>query len=448
MKPVEKVVFFFPWKEISGGPFYLSGLANDLAKDGRYEVWYVDYEDGPGRGQLSGRQIRTIRYTEPFVFPLREPVTLVTPVYCAPHIPALPGRSRIVFLNWHNYCTQELRNLWRLSDRQLQRFLYLLFRRDALFFLDRTHWQAQNEWIARERFRFPEEYVPVKAEASSIRATGTLVRPGEIHAAVLGRLCADKIYSVLNLLEQLERIPGVKHIYLIGSGPEAARIRERRWGVQIHMEGTITGERLQRFLAEKTDLLFSMGMSVLEGARIGLPSVVMPHNVRPFHADAYAYLQESRGYAVGWYDTQIPKLGIPMHPLGDILSDVYRKGRKGALGQAALAYLERNHSANVELFAAQLARSRLYYAEFARFAARQGRVRVCGVPIARLKTSFDGSRRSVSLLGNDRLLQYRACPGRKEFFLLGRPCKWLHGKNEGGKYRLYIGGFRLPLLWL
>ena len=41
--PMQKLVFFFPWPEVSGGPFYLCRLADAVARTGLYEVYYTDY---------------------------------------------------------------------------------------------------------------------------------------------------------------------------------------------------------------------------------------------------------------------------------------------------------------------------------------------------------------------------------------------------------------------
>ena len=32
----QKLVFFFPWHEVSGGPYYLTRLANSIIKMGKY----------------------------------------------------------------------------------------------------------------------------------------------------------------------------------------------------------------------------------------------------------------------------------------------------------------------------------------------------------------------------------------------------------------------------
>ena len=157
----KKIVFYFPWKEISGGPVYLSALANDLAKNQTYEVYYIDYKDGRTNTMLDHKHVICIQYREPFSFPFYEPITIIVPINCASHIPSLHPESKILFVNWHNYSIQALLDSWRLTQKSLQEFLSMVYQTDSVFFLDRTHWLAQNQWIESERYLFKEKYVPL-----------------------------------------------------------------------------------------------------------------------------------------------------------------------------------------------------------------------------------------------------------------------------------------------
>lgn len=444
----EKVVFYFPWREISGGPKYLTGLANILAADGKYEIYYVDYSPGLS-DQVLCDDVHKIPYEEPFRFPIRGPVTLITPIYCAPYVPELDRQSKIVFVNWHNFCINELARGWRLTDKALQYFLRMVYEHNAVFFLDKTHLLAQNEWIEdSEGYRFQERYVPPVVEPRPIGSYRMpCVADGEMNIAILGRLSEDKTYGVVNLLEHLERIETEKtiHVHIIGEGDRADRIKERRWDerLHIHMAGTVTGDKLAQYLTEKTDILFAMGLSVLEGASVGLPSVIMPHNIHPFDADRFTYLQEATGYATGWYDTQIDELGVPAHSLGEIVRDIYTDGRKTALGVEARDYLISCYAPNSRLIKDAIAASTLDYDLFSRFAVRQGRMKLLGIPMAKLSSSFDGTEKTVSAMGIKELFKYIKRGEEEKFYILGHEQNVLRVVNIGNRYYAYI---RLPFI--
>lgn len=441
---MEKIIFFFPWKEVSGGPFYLSRLANDLALNNNYEVYYVDYKNGLTEKLLS-TQVKRIIYYEPFNLIKDSPVTIITPIYCASHIPKLHKDSKIVFINWHNYCVQALIDIWRLSEKELQEYLQLLHNTESIFFLDKTHWMAQNKWVTGN-YTFSERYVPVTVQKSTTRALDSLVND-EINIAVLGRLCKDKIYSVLNLLNQLDNIKTFKNknLFIIGDGEYKYLIENQlsTCNVNIFFLGTITGENLRIFLAKKIDILFSMGMSVLEGAVIGLPSVIIPHNIVSFNSDRFVYIHNSICYAVGWYDTQISDLGLSTVSLSEILADVYEKNRKKELGEKALQYVVKNHMSNIRAFQNAIEVSNLSYRDFWKYAKKRKRIKIFGVPIVKIDSSFDEHEKKITFLGIPSIIKYYSEGEKKEIFLFGKKIDWLNVKKENGKYRIYI---RVPIL--
>lgn len=441
-----KVYFFFPWKEISGGPVYLSALADDLAEEGDYDVCYIDYEHGLSDKLLHHERVAKIPYKTPFSLADKGPIILVTPIYCAMHIPELPPDARILFVNWHNFCMDALASAWRLSPEMLTEFLGMVSRTDSEIFLDRTHWLAQDKW-AGAGSRVPERYVPVKGRKSRFHCKYAMVKENELHVACLGRLCKDKIYSVLDLIEQLERAscPRKLHLHVIGDGEERDLLKARiqTSTLSIHMEGIITGEELQKFLAENVDILFSMGLSILEGAALALPSVVMPHNVIPFHADSYVYFQDCSDGAVGWYDTQLAELGYPIHTMDEVLHELCADGGKERLGQAALEHLNLCHSSNIKPFKQALLATTLSYRELRLFDKKQRKIRLLGVPIARFSSSFDGREKTISLLGIKNFLTYRQEEDRKDLMILGKPVRWLITEKNGNQYRLYL---RIPFV--
>lgn len=450
-----KIVFLFPWREVSGGPVYFANLAEALAKRHEYEVYYIDYADGVARA--SSRKdigIRWITYEEPFSMPIHDPVLLIVPIYCAPHIPTLHPDSKILFINWHNYCIPALGDCWRLNDRELQQFLSMVYRTNSVAFLDRAHWLAQNSFVRPEgAYRFRQEYIPA-VFAGAAREEG--VRPrcdGAVSVAVLGRICEDKVFAIINLAEQLDLVktPLEKHLYVIGSGSEAQRLIDRCGSLQVklHMVGTLRGECLKQFLQEKADILFGMGLSILEGAALAIPSVIIPHNICPFQLNQFAFLQDSDGYALGWYDTQSDDMRIRMHSLQEIVDSVYGEDdQKKALGTAAYAHLKAEHMDNCDAAIAAMRDTTLCYSEFLRFSRSVGLLRIAGIPIGRITSSFTGDTKSLSILGIQNLFTCRISGTQREFYVMGRRQSCLKAEKINGKYRLTICGKTVPFIKL
>ena len=366
---IEKVVFFFPWKEVSGGPYYLVRLANALAMDPRYEVYYVDYKKAL-TDSMRNEYVKKIVYTSKFKFPKKRPITLVTPIYWANRIPELHPKSKIVFFNWHYCCIPVLRDTWRISQTGMNNFLELVNNNNACFFGDITHWLGQNT----ETIKFKKIYVPIivpeKKEVSNLE----IVEKNVINIAFLGRLCTDKIFSLLDLLEALNKIDNIKYkVHIIGEGPEKERIFEKEWNSKLELVflGTVTGEKLNEYLMTKVDALFAMGTSVLEGAALHLPSIIIPHNTEEFHCEKFVYLHDSKDYSLGWFNTQMDELSLQVKTIEEIIEDLYSKGKKREYGELDYQYCKKNHSSNVEFLKMALSESTLTYKKFMDMALKQ-----------------------------------------------------------------------------
>ena len=447
-----KIVFYFPWQEISGGPNYLSTLANALANDNNYEVYYIDYPEGLTNNLLS-KSINRINYEEPFSFPIQDEVTLITPIYCASHIPLLHPNSKVLFVNWHNYCIQALLNVWRLDEKNLQQFLWMIYKKNAVFFLDRAHWMAQNEWIKpKGSYCFLEQYVPGQISVRNNHIKREKTTSEGINLAVLGRLSNDKIYAVLNLLQEIEKLPQElqKNIYVIGDGPGRSLLENYRIksNLQLYLIGTITGKELETFLIEQIDVLFGMGLSILEGGAVGLPSVIIPHGIKPFSTNKFTYLQESQGCMLGWYSEQIEELKIPWHPLQEILEDIVIKNKKILLGDRAYEYTKTIHRPDAYYLKQIIAKTNLLAKDFNRFAKQQGKLRLLGIPVGHLSTSFDETEKTIHFLGIENFLKFKRTATGEKIFLLGKEQKIFSARKEKGKFRLFFLGKRIPLLKL
>lgn len=447
-----RIVFFFPWKEISGGPRYLTSLANELSKNAEYEVYYTDYKNGLAVHYL-GEDVKLLEYTDPFIFPIRDEVTLITPIYCASHIPKLHPQSKILFVNWHNYCIQALLDIWRLDEENLQAFLRLVYENNAVFFLDRSHWIAQNEWICPpNRYSFQEQYIPGQVAGRESRARKELVGRNKMALAVLGRLSRDKIFAVLNFLSQLEKVQfeGIKCVFVIGDGPEKGMLEKYKAGSKMSIEllGTVTGKKLETFLANQVDALFGMGLSVLEGGVIGLPSIIIPHDTKAFSVDKFTYLQESCGGALGWSPNQIDQLEIQWHSLSSILEDIYFNGKKADLGKQALEYTRDVHSSVGKDAVKIVSTTQLTAEHFYAFSKQQGKVKICGMPIGRLSTSFDEREKRICFLGIRNFLVFQKDEGGGSIYFFGKKQRAFSARKENGVFRIFFFNKKIPFIKL
>ena len=375
-----KLVFYFPWSEVSGGPYYLSRLANSVADKGIYDVYYTDYPHGLANGILKNKNIKILKYQNEGknfeIFP-NEPVIVVMAVYWAHMVPVVHPDTKLVFFNWHNECMPVLKGNLHCTTRYLKNMIRFLHEKSSVFFLDKTHWMAQNA----DDIVFREEYVPIVIPKREKQALAQLISKKERNIAVLGRLCKDKIYAVLDLMDNIVNLrDDVKtNVYIIGEGDWQHLLFDQHFPswIKIIRCGTMDNEKVLHLLSRKTDILFAMGTSILDGASLGIPSVVIPNDVEPFECNAYVYLNECNGYMVGWGPNQLDKLNLPTHTIEEIFDDVYGKDRKAEIGDKCYQYYLANHTDNREAFIHAIDKSCMTGGDFKKFKSKNINWKYC-----------------------------------------------------------------------
>lgn len=363
------VVFFFPFRVISGGPIFLSNLAIMLSENSEYSVYYTEYDDGAALERLRDTSVKIIEYHDekPFELFVEEEIYLITPVYWGDRIPVLNRNSKVLFLNWHNLCIPSLQAGLRCDQDLLKDMLALISETDSEFYCDKAHWEAQESY----GIHFREIYVPITVPERRRIKSKDLIDPDEINIAVVGRLVIDKVYAITDLIDNIAedfRFCCAVNIYVIGEGDSKNVLADYMKPEYVNLVfcGTLSIGEINNLLSEKADILFAMGTSVLEGASAGLPSVVIPNDVRPFHCNRYAYLFECNSFLLGWGPDQIDLFDIKTHTIKEILDDIYTADRKEEIGQLCRDYYRRNHCNNYDFFLSALNGTRLTYEEYNR----------------------------------------------------------------------------------
>ncbi len=342
--PTERVVIYFPWKEVSGGPIYLVKLAEELAENDRYSVYYVDYEDGYSNDLITSDKINKVTVSlDDYSIPFDEPITIILPIYFACWIPNINKESKILFVNWHICSIPTLQHNWQISNSNVNNFLELVKETNSVFFCDESHRLGQNT----NNIIFDRNIVPITLSSDSVRESKELVVPNVFNMAVLGRLCRDKIYSVLNVLERLNSSHHryKKIVHIIGDGPDKELINVDDYSnIEVIFVGTLPQKELREYLSTKCDCLFAMGTSVLEGAALALPTVIIPHNMKPIMCNSYVFVQNSTGYCLGWYDDQFDALELSPITMDQVLEDLSNKDLYRQLSEEAYDYYLNNHT--------------------------------------------------------------------------------------------------------
>ncbi|HEC1775801.1 hypothetical protein L8U98_00850 [Campylobacter sp. RKI_CA19_01128] len=367
MKKIDKILFYFPWNEISGGPFYMAQLANNLSEKKNYTVYYVDYANS-GTGITLNKKINRLIYNdnESFIFD-NFPVVCIMPVYLPHSIPKLHKNSKFLFVNWHNCCTMVLQSKYHLNNDSLLKMLYYFENTKSVVYCDYAHFLEVKKYIKNPK----ERYLPVVINKNEeyFSSKGDNVLASQVNIAILGRICRDKIYSIFNILDNLEKLNYILpiNIHIIGDGNEKLFLNKyikKYNNINIIQHGVLIGKERDLFLIKNIDVLFGMGTSILEGAKLKIPCVVTPHQLTFFKNDKFVYLHECRKYCLGWFNEQLDDLGFNTITIKDILDDIYIKKKKKVLGEKAFDHLQNNHFENIKMLEEHVEKSTSYFYDF------------------------------------------------------------------------------------
>lgn len=145
----------------------------------------------------------------------------------------------------------------------------------------------------------------------------TLVDKECIHIAWVGRLSRDKIYALINLMDNLEKLDLAKKIklHIIGEGDSKHLIREYPYEV-IYL-GTLSPKDLPLYLQKNCDICFAMGTSMLEAEKCGVPAAMVFYMTENSSSDCFLWTFKLRNYVLGYE----MNLGLELMSLEQILND-------------------------------------------------------------------------------------------------------------------------------
>lgn len=204
----------------------------------------------------------------------------------------------------------------------------------------------------------------------------------ELSFGWLGRISDFKMPTLMYTVKKLsqyavkKRFPITMHI--IGDGSGKVRLKKMNAEneyFQIHYVGTLTGRFRDKYLVDKVDVLAAMGTSALDGARLGIPTLLLD----------IAYSNVSDGYIYRWI------FDVRDFSMGEILNNShFEKGNdslESAICSAKNEYMEisaksfeycmRNHSISSVCgkFINALEEASFYYGDFSPAILKKGFIR-------------------------------------------------------------------------
>jgi len=326
-----KLYFCFPYHGVGGVSLLFLRLAEFLSERRLAECHLVDYVDGfmaknlraPGvilevykdQGTpvvIPGGAIGIFQSMTPWsIFPgiHPDPASRIFFWNCYPFnlIPLFPGLRRTMqyrpaVARWI------LATLLRTYRQKMRLMIDLMLEKHALVFMDSTNVNTTCEYLGVSICN--PRYLPIPVPASGDRRALLMKRDlkaNGLRVVWVGRVVDFKFFILQRSLIELNRLaPRLNldiQVTLVGSG----EYRQALAGTVVNLHflrcyfvDHVDPADLDELLISNADLLLAMGTSALEGARLGIPTLLLDFSHGPVSAGyVFRWIFERQGYTLG-----------------------------------------------------------------------------------------------------------------------------------------------------
>lgn len=324
------IYFIFPYRGVGGVPLLFLRFAEYLTRNKLANCILVDYSDGYMARNVNSQEIRVASYREdvPIHIPSGSVAVFqsMTPWSIFPSL-KISDDVRILFLNCYPFnlipllpgIRRQMQNSLSLSRfvhnfllrsfyNKCRKFTEYIFNQDALVFMDLVNVKTTSRFLNIE-LNAPS-YVPVGiAGAKDLLVSRDLKNDLRkiVRVAWIGRVVDFKYYSLHYALEALnelvDRLGLSFEITIVGSGDYESKLKQevlKLSKLQLAFIENIEPSKLDQFLLGKVDLLLAMGTSALEGAKLGVPTILLDIAYSPVSKDyCFKWLYQQSGYTLG-----------------------------------------------------------------------------------------------------------------------------------------------------
>lgn len=327
------IIFYFPYKEVSGVPVLFLNLAEFFASNfPEASISVVDYPDGfMTQNKKQDSRIKFISFLDgnPLIINNGHVIMqAILPYAMRPEL-QLGEETKVIFwslfpeiflpkvfpisllfkFNIIKLPTYKkfLHFFWRINFHQLKDFVKYATTNNALHFMDGPNISKTEEILDLNLQEY--HFLPITSSGAIISSTSNVQKRNlqVLNISFIGRLCNFKYRSVELLIKQLNRIASKTetHInfFVIGDGAYTKYLQNLRIDnsyLKITFTGTIPKNELDDFLSHNVHINISMGTSALESARLNIATILTD----------YSYLQISPNYKYRWlHETQNFDLG-------------------------------------------------------------------------------------------------------------------------------------------
>lgn len=213
----------------------------------------------------------------------------------------------------------------------------------GLVFMDIGHVET-NEFFFDLQFEQPP-LLPIPVESPEIRKRSAPPSSNAFNIGWLGRLTDFKVHSLNYVIRKAEEFAKISRrqvtIHIIGEGEYANKVIHPQ-DIAIRYLGTLAGNVLDQYLSHNIDVVFAMGTSALEAAKLAIPVALVDMSYGPFpEGYKFKWLFETKGNTLG---RVVGKRLAQEYRYGHEFQDLVREIEQNPIGERCYQYFERFHT--------------------------------------------------------------------------------------------------------
>jgi hypothetical protein len=321
--------FFFPYQQDSGVPVLFYRLANKISECYPNIIIYViDYENGAmARNLKKSKFIKLLKFEDGVsITPPKESILIMQSIlpYSMRSELVIDPSTKILFWNLHPDCLVPvliplpyLRNIQKRSFKfykflsktlfrsllfSLRGFFNTAIEKKSILFMDQPNLDNTRKHLFLKDLEV--NFVQVPALKSNYNIVKVLNQYQILNFTWIGRLCDFKSYILIYCIKKMSLLSSKLKLKIqysvIGDGPFLKKIQELNVNhdfFNLELLGALKTNELGNYLENNTDILTAMGTSALEGAKLGIPTILLDYSYFSIVGDyKFRWLHDTKNF--------------------------------------------------------------------------------------------------------------------------------------------------------
>ena len=204
---------------------------------------------------------------------------------------------------------------------------------------------------------FEKNYIPLFFYSENYKKYNYINKKNEINIVWLGRLSTSKTLSLINAIENFSEYKTKKKkiFHIIGNGLDEDALKDfcktYEKDITFIFTGVLTGDDLNKYLQENTDVGLAMGTSLLNFAALHLPVIAAQEPRERFHSNKFQWLFNLFEYCLGSpleEGEDFEPMFKSISTFKDMLDDISIHNKRIEYGEKCYKYYIEKHS-NIEM---------------------------------------------------------------------------------------------------